>query len=166
MKVVRDRAEARWLPSRHRFAAARLVAYAMLRTTRPTPLRAEHVILAIDRDQSALENYALTVWFVATMTCFVAATMPLSTPWALLAAFLLTWTSLQVVTGGIGNERVTSPLLILCGFAASLYFATRTDWVRFPAYVFLGVLSLNAVAFAVMWLLRHQVRELEQRCAS
>jgi hypothetical protein len=170
MNVVRDKPQAKWLPSRHRFALARLVAYAMLRFAPPKPMDVDHLILSIDRDQSAAENYAAAAWYFATVLCFTAALLPLATPWALIAAFPLSLIVVQIpiYAAGLpfGNCRLTSIVYATCGAAASLYFASRPTWIRFPAYIYLGVLSLNAVAFVIMWLLRHQVRAAEDRCVA
>ncbi len=170
MNYVRDRAEAIWLPSRYHFALSRLVALAMLHIARPSLPPVDHLAYAIDRHQSALENYAVSIWFVATATCYVAALLPLAPAAAIGAGFALTLTSIQVfipLSGRVvGSRKANSFVLMLCLAAASLYFASRLTWARVPAMFFLGVIALNALAAAVLWLLRHRVREVEQRCAA
>ena len=55
MNVVVDRPDGRWLPSRHRFALARLIGYLRLRRAKAAVRHSEHLILPIDRDQTAAE---------------------------------------------------------------------------------------------------------------
>ena len=167
MNIVRDRPAAKWLPSRHRFALARLAAFAMLLSRHPQRSEGSpphRLILAVDRDQSAIENYAAAIWFLATTTCFIAAFVPLP------VAFPLAFVAVQLPICATGlvfnNRRLNSAFLMLCGTAAALYFATTSSWVRFAAYIFLGVLALDAVAAVVLWLLRGRVRAAEQRCLS
>ena len=170
MNVVRDRPQAKWLPSRHRYALARLIAFVMLPRPRPAALDVDHLILSIDREQSALENHALAIWYLATTTCFLAALLPLAMPWALVAAFPPALIVVEIPIYAVGlpfeNRRVTSAAYLLIGATASLYFAGRATWVRFPAYVYLGVLALNAIAFVTLWLLRDRVRAAEERCVA
>jgi len=160
----------RWLPSRHHFALARLIALVMLKTTRPSPRNADRVVFAVDRHQSTIENYAVSIWFLITMTCYIAALLPLSAPVAVVTAFPLAMIAIQiaVVAGGllVRSMRANAFVMMLGGVTASLHFATRATWARFAAYAFLGVVALNAVAYVVMWLLRDHVRELELRCAA
>ncbi|MEA2336532.1 MAG: hypothetical protein QOE82_539, partial [Thermoanaerobaculia bacterium] len=89
MNVVVDRPEARWLPSRHRFALARLIAYVTLRGARGVAEKPEHLILPIDRDQTAVEMNSIAVWVLATTICYVAAVLPLAWPIALIIAIPL-----------------------------------------------------------------------------
>jgi hypothetical protein len=166
MNVVHDRPQAKWLPSRHHFALARLVAFAMLRQCHPKRSEGspDHVILAIDPDQSALENYAASIWYLGSLTCFIAAFVPL------LIAFPIALIVIEIPIYAFGlpfgNRRVTSAGYVLCGAGAASYFALQPTWIRFAAYAFLGVLALNAIAFAIMWLLRHRVRAAEERCVA
>ena len=185
MNVVHDRPQAKWLPSRHRFALARLVAFVMLTCgtgsqpvrrpkggrfaaadglrTRPTS-DVDRLILAIDPDQSAIENYAASIWYLGSLTCFIAAFVPL------LIAFPLALVVIEIPIYAFGlpfgNRRVTSAGYVLCGAGAAFYFALQPNWIRFPAYAFLGVIALNAIAFVIMWLLRRRVRAAEERCVA
>lgn len=131
---------------RNNFALARLLALLM-----PSP-QPENAILADDRYQSAVENYAVCIWFLATTTCFISAFVPLivALPLALIAIQIPIY-----ITGLLfNNRRVNSAFLMLCGAAAALYFASQPVWIRFAAYAFLGVLALNAIASVILWLLR------------
>ena len=164
MNVVRDRPAAKWLPSRHRFALARLAAYVMLLNARPAPMNVDHIILAVDPDQSAFENYAASIWYLGSLTCFLTAFMPaiVAFPVALIVV------EIPVYAFGLpsGNRRINSAGYLLCGAGAAAYFALQPTWLRFVAYAFLGVMALNAIAFVIMWLLRHRVRTAEQRCVA
>jgi hypothetical protein len=137
------------MTGRNHFALARLIAFCVRLPPRP---QSEKVILAIDRHQSAAENYAVCIWFMATTTCFIAAYVP----WIL--AFPLALIAVQIPISATGlvfnNPRVNGAFLMLCATVAALYFASQPAWQRFVAYVFLGVLALNAIAFVILWLLR------------
>ena len=141
----------KWSPSRHHFALARLVAHVMSR--KPTPA-SPSTIYFVDRHQSAVENYVVAIWFLLSITCFVAAALPLATPLAMLAAFPLALLAIQVpilVTGlPFGNYRLNSMFMMLCGAAAALYSASQGGWVRFVAWTFLGIIGLNAIAFVIV----------------
>ena len=160
----------KWLPSRHHFALARLIALLMLKTTPRPAGDVDRAVFAVDRHQSTAEAYAVSILFTAITTSYIAALLPLATPLALLAALPLALIVVQLLVVGGGlvlrSMSATSAFMMLCAVAASLYFATRTTWVRFAAYAFLAVVALNAIAFVVMWLLRDRVRELELRCAA
>ena len=164
MNVVRDKPAAKWLPSRHRFAIARLIAYVMLLVARPKLTEADHVILAIDRDQSAMENYAASIWYLGTLTCFLTSIVPviLAFPLALIVV------ELPIYAFGLpfNSRRAVSAGYLACGAAMSAYFALQPAWLRFVAYAYFGVLALDAIAFLAMWLLRNRVRAAEERCVA
>src|ERR1043166_10136563 len=87
VNVVFDRPDARWLPSRHRVALARLIAYAKLRGARADAKNAEHLILSIDRDQTAAEMNVVAIWVFLTTTCYIAPALPLIWSGAVVVAF-------------------------------------------------------------------------------
>lgn len=175
MRIVRDRAEARWLPSRHRYALARLIAFVMLRGSRPE--RRPGLILAIDRDQSALENVAISAWIILTTTCYLAA--PLRGAWKLFA-LPLAFVALQLPLYLMGavllpllgrplyayNHRINSMFLWVLLILASSYFATTPGIARYVAYLFFAVLGLNACAALVLLAMRGKVAEWEARCGA
>ena len=140
-----------WDPRRNHFALARLVAR-LMRKRAPAP--AERVIYAADRHQSAVENYAVAAWFLLSMTCFIAAALPLVAPAALLAALPLAMIAVQIpicLTGiPLSNQSLNAFALMLCGAAAAAYFALQPGWVRFVAWFFLGVIALNAIAWVIV----------------
>jgi hypothetical protein len=170
MRIIRGRADARWLPSRHNFALFRLAAYLRCRTAKPEPAE---TILVIDRNQSAFETYAVSVWLLLTLTGYLAATLfgswPVVTgvaaafpvavavshaPFFILAPFL-------APLDGAKTLRVQSAALLLLYVAAAVWFATRASWVRVVAWQFLGIAALNAIAAAIVFLLRHRIAQLE-----
>jgi hypothetical protein len=134
-----------------------------LTTTRPTPVP-DRIILAIDPDQSAMENYAASIWFLGSLTCFIAAFVPLLVAFPI--ALIVVEIPIYVFGIPFGDRHITSAGYVLCGVSAALYFAWQPSWVRFAAYAFLGVIALNAIAFVIMWLLRHRVRAAEERCVA
>lgn len=171
MNFVRGRAEARWLPSRHNFALFRLAAYLRLRNARA---ETRDEILFIDRHQSAIETWAVGLWLVATLSCYLAMSWfpswPL--PLALAASFPLAWIGVQVVAVAIGilltlimrtdvHLAVNSFLCMLLFACAAGWYATRPTWVRFVAWQFLAMLFLNAIAAVIVFLLRDPISRLE-----
>jgi hypothetical protein len=170
MRIIRGRADARWLPSRHNFALFRLAAYLRCRTARAEPAE---VILVIDRNQSAFETYAVSAWIFLTLTGYLAATLfgswpvvagiatalPVAVavshaPFFILAPFL-------APLDGAKTLRVQSAAILLLHVAAAVWFGTRASWVRFVAWQFLGFAALNAIAAAIIFLLRHRIAQLE-----
>lgn len=170
MTLVRGRGEARWLPSRHTFAVFRLFAFLKLRGAKPEP-RAR-LALVVDRGQTAIEHHLVSVWVVLTVTCYVAATLfaswplPLALPAALVVAAILIQVPVvgfaMIVPGHRINARVLMSLLL----AAAAYFATQRSWARLAAWQFLAVVALNALASAIVFLLREPIARLERGVVS
>ena len=168
MKIVRGRADARWLPSRFNFALFRLFAYVRMRATKPQP---RDVSLIIDRNQNNLESYSLAAWTTLTVTCYAAATLfeswPL--PLALLAGVPVAITCLEAPIVAVGlilrrrenNIGLNSVVLMSLLMAAALYFARTQSWARFAAWQFLGAVALNALAAPLVFLLRDNIAEME-----
>jgi len=177
MNVIVNRSAARWLPSRHRFALAQLVAFARLRQGEPQDASGpDHLILHVDRDQSAAEAYAVAVWVFVTVAAYLAATLPMPLPPAIILAIPLASIVLHtpIVGGGLilrlilgDNDHVkivsvgTMSLLIVWSF----YVARGDSWARFVAWFFFAVLACNAIAAAILWLLRAEVQAEENQCA-
>ena len=87
MNVVVNRPEARWLPSRHRFALAQLIAFARLRRGEQQVANGpDHLILSANRDQSAAESYAVAVWVFVTVAAYLLAILPMPLPLAIIVA--------------------------------------------------------------------------------
>jgi hypothetical protein len=176
VNAVAHRPEARWLPSRHRFALARLIAYWNLRAARHSTNEAEHLVLPIDRDQTAVEMNAIAIWVFVTTVCYVAAILPMFWPAAILVAIPIAATALHfpiVVIGpivrmliGDGDHiKIISVITMSLLVIASSYVAVTTSWSRYVAWFFFALLAVNAAAAAVVWLLRGRIRAAEERCA-
>jgi hypothetical protein len=176
VNVVTDRPEAHWLPLRHRFALSRLIAYANLRGARAPVNDVEHLILPIDRDQTAIEMNAVAIWVFFTTVSYLAAILPLILPAAIVVAIPLAAIVLQfpiVVIGpivrlliGDGDHiKIISLITMALLMIASSYFAISSSWPRYVAWFFLAVLIVNGAAAIVVWLLRNHIRAAEERCA-
>ena len=170
MRVVRNRADARWFPSRHNFALFRLAAYLRLRRARP-----EHRdgIFIIDRHQSAMETWLVMSWVTLTFACYLAATLfvdwhialalPVSLPLAIVLLEVPAIVSALTIaplfrTNGF---RINGVVIMLLFSAASAYFALHPTWIRFVAWQFLALLALNAIAAVIAIPLRHSMARLE-----
>lgn len=168
MKIVRGRADARWLPSRFNFALFRLYAFLRMKNARPEPA---DVSLVIDRNQNPIESAVLSAWTTATLTCYAAETLfeawPL--PLALLAGAPVAITCLEIPVIAVGvslrhrpnNIPVNSVVLMSLLIGAALYLARAPSWVRFAAWQFLGAVALNAIAAAIVFLLRGAIADME-----
>ncbi|HUJ12773.1 MAG TPA: hypothetical protein VL284_03200 [Thermoanaerobaculia bacterium] len=146
MEIVRDDPNARWLPSRHRFALAKLVArFVLSRTEREAPRAPgiDRLLLAIDRDQSALETYSVCIWFCATTILYIAAVLPVPFRLAIFLAIPLAALAIEIPIYLLGNSFV----LMLLLFAASLYFVTTSG----PAF-YIALFSLTL--FVTNWTAR------------
>ncbi len=169
MKFVRGRGEARYLPSRFNFALFRLFAHLRIRFAKPQP---SDEILVIDRHQSAFETWAVLLWMLLSSTCFAAATWfaGCTLPLALFLGAIVTLTLVQLAGPVLGVflwplfRRVTGTTMIPYRFngvvvmgifiAAAAYCATRPTWVRFVGRQVLALVALNAIAAAIVLLLR------------
>jgi hypothetical protein len=178
VKFIRDREDARFLPSRHHFAIFRLVAWVKLLATpaaRPRP----GLALVVDRDQSAIEHHLAGWAFFLTTCAYMNAA--LSDRWnPLVAAILAIAMALVVVEipmfalGALltaikpGGRRAgaTSIATFLPLLLASVYYATKPGWPRLLAWSVLVVVAANLFAASVLWLLRDRVRDAERRFAA
>lgn len=176
MNVVTDRPEARWLPSRHRFALARLIAYAKLRGARAADNKVEHLILPIDRDQTATEMNGVAIWVFVTTVCYIAAALPLIWLAAIVVAIpiaaiaihfpiLVIGPIVRMLIGDGDHIKIISVITMSLLVIASSYFAASSTWARYAAWFFFAVLIMNGAASMVLWLLRGVIREAEERCA-
>ena len=176
VNVVVDRPEARWLPSRHRFAIARLFAFGRLRRgARSTAERPEHLILAIDRNQSASEAHTVAVWVFVTTASYFAAMLPLPIPLAIVAAVPLAALAIHIpfIGGGLAlrlfarddnHVKIVSAGTMSLLLIWSSYVAWTATWARFVAWFFFAVLAINGLAALILWLLRTSVQAAEERC--
>ena len=157
MRIVRDREDARWLPSRFHFALFQLFAFARMLATRPRERRG--IMLMIDRDQSEIEQYAVAIWIVLTVACFFATIMPFA------LAIVVVPFALQIPLYVSGRGiRFNSILLMTLIAIPAAYLATKPAWPRYAAWQFFAMIALNAVAALIMLALRGEVRKMEERC--
>jgi hypothetical protein len=157
VRIVRDREDARWLPSRFHFALFRLFAFARMLATQPRERRG--VMLVIDRDQSEIEHYTVALWVVLTVACLFAAIMPVAVA-IVIAPFAL---QIPLYISGRGI-RFNSILLMTLIAIPAAYLAAKPLWVRYAAWQFLAMIALNALAALIMLTLRGAVRKMEERC--
>jgi len=157
VRIVRDREDARWLPSRFHFALFRLAAFVRMTFTHPQERRG--LIMAIDREQSTIEHYTMSIWFMATISCLFAHWMPL----ALAVPVAIVAVQAPIYFVGRGKDVNTFVLMALTTMAA-VKLTSDQSWIRFAAWQFLAILALNAIAEAVMFALRGAVQRMEARC--
>lgn len=176
MNVVTDHPEAHWLPSRHRFALAKLIAFAKLRGAPPATNKAEHLILPIDRDQTAIEMNGVAVWIFVTAVCYIAAALPLIWPAAIAVAIPIAAIVLQFPTVIIGpivrmligdgdHIKIISVIAMALLVIASSYVAASNSWARYAAWFFFAALIVNGAAAIAVRLLREPIRAAEEQCA-
>ena len=168
MKIVRGRADARWLPARFNFALFRLYAFARMKTAAPDP---RDVALVIDRNQNRMESFTVGVWATLTLACYAAATLFASWPLPLtiVASIVAAITFLEIPIGVVGlfvrrtekNNGLNSVVLMTLLVAMAIYFARAQSWVRYAAWQFLGLVALNAIAACVAFLLRGAIERTE-----
>jgi len=181
VKVVHDCPAARWLPSRHHFALMRLFAFVRFRSEDPMPPNLEHLALAIDRDQSAIEIYGVSLWLFATAVAYVAVLLPVPLGWAVALAIPVAGIAMQIpltVIGGIliplwtavtgvkleNLQKLESVATMTLMVIASSYFAVARSPVRYIGWFFFAVFLLNAAAWLIMAALRTRVEEMERQC--
>jgi hypothetical protein len=186
VKIDRPQAIVPWIPSRHRYALFRLVAYVRLLLARRNDYALDETkVLAIDRDQSTAETYAVSGLVSLTIVLFLtdvmsirihlAAAAAIAIPAAALAvsaAVVLTGTCITPLLHAIGlprgphNINVNSTIMLLPVVLAASYFAASQRWVRVPAWFFLACIAANGLAAIALFMLRNRVREAEARCVA
>lgn len=144
MEIIEDNPAALWLPSRHRFALSRLIAWAIHARVHPK-MQVDHLLLAIDRDQSAIETYAMSIWVFVVSICYVASVLPLPAAASIALAIPIAWILLQLPIPLGANSTV----LLLIQFCAAAYFATVPGPVHYIAWLSLTIFVANAVAWII-----------------
>jgi len=144
MEIIEDNPAALWLPSRHRFALSRLIAYMIHGRVHPK-MEVDHLLLAIDRDQSAIETYAMSIWVLVVSTCYVAAVLPLPAAASIALALPIAWILIQLPMCFGANSVV----LLLIQFCAAAYFASVAGPVHYAALLSLTIFIANAVAWII-----------------
>lgn len=173
MRVVRERMEARWLPSRSHFAMFKLLAFIRFRVA-PREVR-PGVILVIDPYQNSAESYALSVAAPLALACYAGAFVAphlgaLGALFAGVAALLaLIFVALVASTAvrmiGIrpmNLQRFNGGTVLTLVALSSAYFALSDLWVRWVGRAFLAALGLNLIAAVVLWLIRNYLAALER----
>ena len=160
MRIVRDRADARWLPSRFNFALFRLFAYLRLRASRPESRPG--LILSIERHQSAAENYIVCIAMIVVVWSLFRSPL-LGVTVAIIGlqlAIVTARTILRMFFSADANTVKGGSILIVLAIVAGAIAVVRTSSV---AKIFLAVVALNAIAAAIMFLLRGSVARVERQ---
>ena len=174
MRFIRDRADARLLPARYRFALSRLVAW--IRLLSAPPRHQKGLAIAIDRDQTAIEHH-VAGWGTTVITAIYLAALfarQMNGLLAALSALLLAPLVVQLpmfAVGGflsaVGHGQTTSRWNSAATFAAlflaSVYFASTSGLPRVVACGFLMLIGLNAIVAGFLWIVRDRVAESERR---
>lgn len=171
MKLIRNRAEARWLPGRFNLAMFRLLAFFLCRTAeremRPG------LVLAIDRHQSAVENYTVALWLVVSSSIYA---------FALLRRVLVTWAAvvlalpvallvIQALTQLVlmaprrwnrSHLRLNTFILMTVMIVLSMTIATTAHWSSVVGWVGVVLAALNALAAVVVRFLQPRLDALER----
>lgn len=180
MKVVRDRRDARWLPSRFHFALFRLLAYSRLRFAAPE--REPGVVMAIQKDQSAIEAFLVALSVLIVLTSFAASLLAVhlspAAAWAIAipatGAFILigaviaaaVFTPILRRLTGLSSEKsiaVNSAILMLMVIAAATLMATGDSPVRYVGIGFLSLVAVNALASVAVLAMDGRFAEAEER---
>ena len=170
MKFISDR-RAKWLPSRHHHALAKLIAFLVFRAQkRGIAPPSTRYAFPIDDDQSAAETFLVAVWVFVTAAVEMAALLPFR-PWisAIIAVITMPWLlqiPLYVVGLMFGSRTLTSRATLTILAVTSGFVAVMPTPVRYVAWLFFAVLVVNALAWPIAWLLREPMRALEQQCGA
>jgi hypothetical protein len=180
LRFIRDRADARFLPSRFHFALFRLGAWLKLMVTPPQPRTG--LAMAIDRDQSALEHYTAAYAFFLVTIVYLASALSrfMSTLVAALVAIMIAavlveipmflvgriWTASSATHKLKNNVGLVSNATFLPLLIASIYFASTTGWQRCVAWIVLILCAANVIAAVILRVFRDRVIKAEQRFAS
>lgn len=175
-RIVRNRADARLLPSRRDFALFRLVAW--MRLSRAEPSRTSSMYFT-DRHQTAVEMWTVGLWLLATTTLYVTDALSdrLHFAAALLTGFVTALLALQftpVLSGLVVApvwrsivSRTTLPMrvngfvVMFLFFASTGWAALRPSWVRYVAWWTITIAALNLIAAAVLYVFRDSIARLE-----
>lgn len=168
MNIVRGRADARWLPSRYNFALFRLYGLTRMLNAKPAPA---DVAMVVDRHQSAGENFTVGAWTTLTLAAYVASV--LSGSWGLVLAIVaslpvaILLMHVPIIFFGVvfirrgNNLRLSSMIMMTLLTGAAVHFARDPSWVRFAAWQFLAVLTINGIAAVAVLLMRGVIARVE-----
>jgi hypothetical protein len=184
-----DMREAKWLPSRCSFAFFRLIGLLVLASRTPTPARqGDRATMYVtgDRHQSSLENYSLSVLFLAFATSFLwilaSAWGPVRPTYAIAlipASFALAPIAMQAVcyaTGGVlaiaralglrksgVNNTAQSRAFIAAFTCAAAAALLREGLPRAVGIAWMIVLAINLASAVLLYPLRHRLSAAETR---
>lgn len=180
MRSVRDRAEARWLPSRFDFALFRLFAYIRLKRSRPEPKPG--LVLAIQRHQGAIEAYLICILVFVVLASFVASLLATMMPFGAACALALpvaaVYINAQIVFTGaiiapivrkiIRTDReigivVNATLWTIVIVGAACLLAVSESPLRHVGTFFLAAIAANAIASLIVFSMQRSFVELERR---
>jgi hypothetical protein len=179
VRVVRDRGDARWLPSRFNFALFRLIAYFRLRTAKPetTP----GVVMAVHRHQTAAEAYLASVCVFLVIASFIASLLASSMPFGAACIVAIPTSAIvippMVVAVGIvarlarktinlssdHNIAVSSVMLMAIIIAAATLLAAGESPLRHVGTAFLLLVGANAVAAVAVFMMERPIADAERR---
>lgn len=159
MRIVRDRADARWLPSRFNFALFRLFAWLRLRASRPEPRPG--LMLAIERHQSEAENYTVSIVMIAVLASFFRSFWGIPVAIVVVQAAIVASGLITHAFRGRDADTTHGSGAIIMGvtIALAVWFARTAIVPR----VFLALVVLNAIAAVIMFALRRKVAAVEAK---
>jgi hypothetical protein len=157
VKLIRNRADARWLPGRFNLAMFRLLAFFVCRTAKREVRPG--LVLAVDRHQSALENYTVALWLVVSSSIYAFALLRrvtvawaaavLALPVALLVIQALTQLVLMAPQRWSRSHlRLNTFILMTVMIALSIIIAATAHWSKVVGWAGIVLAALNAVAAA------------------
>ena len=171
MRLIRNCARARWLPSRHRYALAKLIALIASHRTRADEPHLH--VYAVDRDQSTFEQMTAATWIFLTSCAYGMAVTPWwSWPLVILVVPLLLQLPfyfagavvLPLVMKSEDHRDLNTYFQWIVMIVLSAWAAASQHWSRFVAWFFFGVLALNAIAAVIVWMFRGAMAKLEREC--
>ncbi len=179
MKVVHDRADARWLPSRFHLALFRLLAFFRLKTSRPQPHPG--LALAIERHQDAAENYldgACTFIVIAAyVTSLLISVLPVATASLIAVPATALYFSGQTVFVGFviapivrrftrTNDgygiAINSAIFLIVTIACATLLAVSISPLRYVGFAYLVLVAANAVAAVIVFLMQRPIENAER----
>ena len=172
MRLSINHPRAKRLPSRRRFALARLIAFATFRSGTESPA-ADRIVYAVDADHDAVENYFMSAWFTVMAFAYSAALLPQRGVAAVALAIVLAPVALHVplftaalFTGYTDRDwrRYQSIFHMTLFIALSLHVAQLSSPARFVAWASLALCAANAIAAVIMFFARDAVTRMEAEC--